>query len=72
MAEDRAPVTQPEPFLKGTFAMYATSKGDVVLATTTNLMGDKVTRVPRIVVKQAARGNPLLAEILEKAKKTEE
>lgn len=69
MAEDRSIVeaptpAPPEPFLRGSFAMYATEKGDVILATNTNVMGEQVTRVPKFIVNQAKRGNPMLAAIL--------
>jgi len=59
----------PEPFMSGTFALYATPKGDVVLATSTDLTGEKTVKVPRLVVAQAKRGNPMLAEILDRARK---
>lgn len=54
-----------KPFLQGSFAMFTTDSGDVILATNTNLMGDQITRVPRFVVNQAKRGNPMLRAILE-------
>jgi hypothetical protein len=59
------PETAPrEPFLQGSFAMFTTDSGDVVLATNTNLMGDQITKVPRFVVNQAKRANPMLAALL--------
>lgn len=69
MAEDRGVVeapapAPPEPFLTGSFAMFATEKGDVILATNTSLMGEQTTRVPRFIVNQAKRSNPTLAAIL--------
>jgi hypothetical protein len=70
MAEDRSDVEAPvpEPFLTGSFAMYATGSGEIILATHTNIMGEQKTRVPRFVVNQAKRSNPMLAQILEGAK----
>lgn len=73
MAEDRsdietAPAPVPEPFLTGSFAMYATEKGEIILATNTSLMGEQTTRVPKFIVSQAKRANPMLAQILEGAK----
>jgi hypothetical protein len=61
--------SEPErtAFLEGSFAMFATPTGDVILVTNTNLMGEQITRVPRFVVRQAARSNPAIREILENA-----
>lgn len=75
MAQDGDNMTDPtippppenpprEPFLQGSFAMFATDSGDVILATNTNLMGDQTTKVPRFVVNQAKRANPMLASLL--------
>jgi hypothetical protein len=60
---------QPEghvPFLKGTFALYLTPKGDVILATNSDMAGDQTVRVPAFVVKQARKSNPMLAAAFEK------
>lgn len=66
---EETPAAAPaEPFLTGSFAMYATESGDVILATNTNLMGDQVTRVPKFIVNQAKRSNPTLAQILDRKK----
>lgn len=61
--EEGAP--EPIPFLQGSFAMYATGGGEVVLATHTDLMGDQVVKVPKFVVNQARRSNPEIAKLLE-------
>lgn len=55
----------PVPFLQGSFALYVTPGGDIVLSTHTEQTGDQRVKVPAFVVRQAKKQNPALAAILD-------
>ncbi len=55
----------PRPFLAGTFALYRTPKGEVVVSVFTEMTGDRQMKVPRLMVRKAIAQNPLLAQLME-------
>lgn len=68
LPDDAPTPAGPVPLIQGTFALYATDSGDVVLSTWTDTMGAQQVKVPRFVVNQARRQNPAIAALLDARK----
>lgn len=64
LPDDAPAPAGPEPLVSGTFAVFVTKQGDVILSTFTERTGDQQMRVPRFIVAQAKRQNPTLAKLL--------